>query len=100
MDDESTSHWFAPISVQVRGTLTANELALYVALVWRADKTGCCYPSHKTLAKDAGMSVSTAQRTIRSLVDKGVVTKVHRHNPETGGQTSNTYHIPLWDSKV
>lgn len=61
---------FSAIPRHLFGTLTAYELAVVAAIHSRYPNA---YPSHHLLAHDAGMSVSSAQRTLLSLQEKGLV---------------------------
>lgn len=85
---------FGMVPTYLRGHLTPNELAVYIALTWRHGSTGAIFPSHGTIAEDVLMSRSTVIRTLQSLKDKGLVTweAVQRAN---GAQTSNRYTIHL-----
>lgn len=76
----------------LRGHLTANEIAVYVALSCRADGANYCYPSHATIAGESGMSVRTAQRVLVSLREKGLVEWSQRRG-EKGDLTSNGYRL-------
>lgn len=85
---------FGMIPRHLRGHLTAIELAVYVALSWRLDEQGCAYPSHKTLADEAGTSVASARRALETLRDLGLVTWEGRLDP-AGDKTSNLYRIAV-----
>lgn len=85
---------FGMVPKWVRGHLTANEIAVYVALTWRMGAGGSVFPSHDTIAEDAGMSTSTAQRTLKALKAKGLVTWENRSR-NGGGKTSNTYSVSV-----
>lgn len=56
------------------------------------DGTSPCWPSHKTLADETGMSKSTVIRTLSKLQEKGLVLTSHRAK-ETNQQTSNSYKV-------
>lgn len=86
---------FGIIPRRLRGKLNPNEIAVYVALTWRADETGVCWPSHSTLAEDCGSSVSVVQRALKSLHAKQLVTWVTRTN-DNGGRTSNGYQVAIF----
>ena len=92
-DDHASG--FGVVPRYLRGRLTAYEIAVYVALSWRADANGRCWLRHKRLAAEAGCSVSSAQRALRSLREKGLVTWEPRQGND-GGVECNTYTILVW----
>ena len=74
--------------------ITAQAVRLYAVLKRYADKTdGTCYPSHKTIAKRMGVSVSTVKRAMEELTSISAVTIEPRYNNATGEQTSNLYTV-------
>jgi len=85
---------FGMVPTYLRGHLTPNELAVYIALTWRHGATGAIFPSHSTIGEDVLMSRSTVIRTLQSLRDKGLVTWEAVQRPN-GAQTSNRYTIHL-----
>jgi DNA-binding transcriptional regulator YhcF (GntR family) len=58
----------------------------------RANDAGECYPSHRTIAEDWGMSVSTVKRALEDLETAGCIKKSARHL-ERGGRTSSQYYV-------
>ena len=93
MNDDSTG--FAIIPRHLLGKLAGIEVATYVSLVSFADERGDCWPSLRSIASRAGLSVSTTQRALIGLEEKLVVTRTPRKAPD-GGQTSNAYHVAIW----
>lgn len=89
---------FGIVPRYLRGTLTAYEIALYVALSWRADETGVSWAGQATLATDAGMSRSTVQRALNGLEKKGLVKSQPWANAK--GRTSNVYALRVWADPV
>jgi hypothetical protein len=87
---------FGMVPKYLRGQLTAIEIAVFVALTWRADSYGLCWPSHDRLRQDAGMSINSVKRALDSLREKGLVDWEPRFHPEHGGPTSNMYLITVW----
>lgn len=94
MPDENSRTGFGIAPQFLRGMVTPNELAIYVALSWYADSDGCGYPSHAALARDTGMSVPSVKRALTGLRDKGLVTWRAR-GAKARGQTSNAYRLRL-----
>jgi len=52
-------------------TLDSTEKVIYVGLRLYADKTGHCWPSMRSLAKDLGLHKNTIQKSIQALKEKG-----------------------------
>ncbi len=74
--------------------LTANATLVLHALLDRANsKTGECFPSIKTIAKDTNLSKSSVQRGLKELLTAGVIVKKARFKAGSGAQTSNLYTI-------
>lgn len=86
---------FGIIPRYLRGRLTAYEIAVYVALTWRADRNGECWIRHKRIAEEAGMSTATSRRTLDSLREKGLVTWMPKYDAD-GAVACNTYRIHVW----
>ena len=64
-----------------------------VALCNHADRdTGSCFPSIRTLMREASMSRSSVQRQIKALADAGIV-EVGATFDKSGRQSSNGYRI-------
>ena len=49
-----------------------------------------CWPSHKTIAEEVNLSISTVKRSIAELVELGAVVKENRYGKD-GSPTSNEY---------
>lgn len=89
-EDSTRESGFGIVHRSLRGRLTPTELAVYVALTWRADGKGFCWPSYATIAEDAGVSRRTAVNAIQLLVSKGLVETYQRRDSH-GNVTSNGY---------
>lgn len=63
-------------------------------LVSRADAKGEAYPSHATLAAEAGFSASTVRASLKSLSVAGLVSWRHRKGKREN-LTSNVYRLTL-----
>ncbi|MFG6319526.1 MAG: helix-turn-helix domain-containing protein [Clostridia bacterium] len=78
--------------------LNEHEKILYIVLLRYGNKA---FPSLSTLSKKCGFSKSTAQRTIDSLISKGLLKKKNRINKKNGN-TSNIYILfdddKIWES--
>ncbi len=70
--------------------LSSNEKIVYGCLAKHQGNHEAGFPSHKLIAKECGISVSTVKRMINSLVKKGFVQKQRRTNPN-GSNTTNLY---------
>jgi hypothetical protein len=86
---------FVAVPRYLVGTLTANEIAVYVALVSDADSTGYCYPTHARISAGAGLSESSVKRALVTLRERGVIEWTQRRN-ERGDLTSNFYKVNMW----
>ena len=82
----------AGVSNELHPDLSSTEKLVLIILANRADKSGNCYPSYETIAKEAYCSVRTACRVVKSLCDKKLITKQNNYR-ESGYQTSNLYSL-------
>lgn len=58
--------------------LSANTLAVYIYLLYRADRrTGQCYPGMPTMAKTLHLSRSTVLRCVKALEESGLIVTEH-----------------------
>ncbi|AXF51479.1 replication initiation protein [Erwinia phage Pavtok] len=74
--------------------LKTNEKMVLVMLANRCNHdTGRCDPSHKRLAQDCGMSLSTLKRCIERLSEQGMLTIEHRS--QDGVNLPNQYHLHI-----
>lgn len=95
-NDDSGSG-FGIVPKYLRGSLTAHEIAVYVALTWRANEYGRCWLRHRRLAKEAGCSISTTQRALNAMRDKGIVSWQPMEGPD-GDVVCNIYTLHVWHS--
>lgn len=73
--------------------VSSNAIRTYCVLRRFSDNTtGECYPSRKTIAMKARLSVSTLDRAIAELVENGAITVVPRKNA-SGDWSSNLYTV-------
>jgi DNA-binding transcriptional MocR family regulator len=71
-----------------------SDLRVYGVLCTRRNrKTKRCNPSHESIARDAGYSVSTVKAALRRLRALGYVDWINSRGP-TGGQGTNSYWLP------
>ena len=64
---------FVPVPFHAIG-LTGSQLATYVSIrSFKNSKTGKCYPTMRTIAKRASLSVRTVQAAKRALRDHGLL---------------------------
>lgn len=69
-----------------------RAVRLYAILARYADADGYCWPSRRTLAERMRCSVDTLDRTVRELVDGGMLTVTVRHD-DAGDRASNGYTV-------
>ncbi len=81
---------FAPIPTEVLRcpNLTGNDKVVLAALLRRAGKNGHCWPSHKTLGGDCGMSVDQIRYAVSHLIE----CKLIRTQRRVGGSNSYTFN--------
>jgi hypothetical protein len=72
--------------------LTPTLKLLLMALADAADNQGVCWPSISTLAKKCSVSTRTVQRSLRVLIDSGLLTAESRRRRD-GSSTSNRYRL-------
>jgi len=75
--------------------LPVDKLVL-IAIGNFADENHQCFPSRKTLAKLAMCSIDTVDRSIRRLIESGMLAKDARI-ADRGGLKSNCYSLPVGD---
>lgn len=78
--------------------LNEHEKILYIVLLRYGNKA---FPSLSTISQKCGFSKRTAQRTIDTLIEKGILKKKNRINKKNGN-TSNEYTLidndKIWSS--
>ena len=65
---------------------------VYIYLCDRANNEGSCFPSHRKIAKDLGLSISTVKRAIKDLEQAEVIEKAARFHLKNG-RRSNLYWV-------
>lgn len=94
----SDTSGFGIVPRYLRGTLDAYEIAMYVALSWRADEHGISWAKQSLLADEAGMGRTKAQAVLNSLEAKGLVKSMPWANGK--GRSSNVYAVRVWAEPV
>ena len=72
--------------------LPSRAKVVYLYLCDRANDEGSCFPSHRKIAEDLGLSMSTVKRAIRDLEQAEVIEKAARFH-EKNGRRSNLYWV-------
>lgn len=72
--------------------LPHRAVAVYMYLCDRADGKGSSFPSHRTIANNLGLSVSTVKRAIADLERAGCLEKQPRYHGNNG-RSSNLYTV-------
>lgn len=75
-----------------RQALTPTLKLVLMALADAADDRGVCWPRVSTLAKKCTVSMRTVQRSLRSLIDRGLLIAEPRRGRD-GSSTSNRYRL-------
>ena len=66
--------------------------AIYLRLLYHADKHGQCWPAGETMAVKSGMNIKTVQRAIKRLESEGWIT-TDRTGHDENGHRRNVYTI-------
>jgi len=69
-------------------SVNATAKMVYLVLASHADREGFCWPSHQTIAAEAGVSVDTVQRALIALRGVGALSW-------TRSRTSNRYRVAV-----
>lgn len=75
--------------ISLNPNLSPYEKAVFNVLLTRSMNKNFCFPSQKTIAKEAGCGLTKAKSVLKSLEVKGLIKK--RKNPR---YRSNEYEIP------
>jgi DNA-binding transcriptional MocR family regulator len=89
----SDNEGFGIVPKALRGQKPA-VIAVYAVLAMRWAPGSAVFPSHKTIALEAGISERTAQRALSALRDLGFVEWEQRVGPD-GSLTSNVYRLTI-----
>jgi len=77
--------------------LSLGAAVCYGRLAQYAGEDGLAYPSHKTLAKELGVTPRSIQKYIKELEREGFLRIINRVEAETKIQQSNVYEF-LWNN--
>lgn len=80
-------------------SLKSRALSVLLYLIDRSNKDLKCFPAIPTMAKQLHISVSTAKRALKELVEEGFVKKESRFREMNRGQTSNLYTLILFEKE-
>ena len=74
--------------------LTVNEFVVYGYLVKCSDKSHKCFSSRRTIARRCNISVTTVDKALSGLIDKGLIDKTSRFDfSKEKQQLSNIYTL-------
>ncbi|MDN7998158.1 helix-turn-helix domain-containing protein [Burkholderia multivorans] len=79
------------LRAQARLNVNSTQMVVLLQLLdfwWAVD--GSAHPSIATVAERIDLTPKQVQRTVNALVEKGLITRIHRTLP-SGGKTSNQY---------
>ena len=92
-DVSSSRQGYTTALTQIRRTdLKSSAKAVAFALLTRAGNKMVAWPSLKTLAGDAGLSVRCVRSCLRLLEQAEIITTIPRHRSD-GSHTSNAYRF-------
>ncbi|WP_425400172.1 hypothetical protein [Aeoliella sp.] len=80
-------NWF--IDTQM-ATLTSSERSAWFVL-WRAERNGVASVSHQEIATKCGVSRRQAITAVNGLIDKELIRRIEKGNPQTS--TANKYTL-------
>lgn len=83
-----------PNEIARDSSLDPYAKAVLLVLVSRGGANGQCWPSLATIAKEAGCGLQRAQKALRMLKERGLITWVNR-TKSASGRASNLYRIRL-----
>ena len=91
----NSSYNFIAMGVLLNGAehLTASEFKLMAMIIKRMNADGSCWPSRSLMASDAGVSINTLDKMLKSLKAKNWLESEARYK-EDGSQTSSVWRIP------
>lgn len=92
MKYDKDSYVVIPNKKTIRGEASTVQ-SVYFWICDHADAGGECWPSIKTLAKEAGCSERTVDAAVKRLVELGILTKSNRFKDNE--QQTNIYQINL-----
>lgn len=73
--------------------LSPKAMLVYLYLCGRSGRESkTCFPSIKTISKEAKLSESSVKRSLKELQERNYITKEHRFR-NNGGKSSNLYYI-------
>lgn len=75
-------------------SVTPAAKLTYAILSSHADEHGVCFPSHPTIARTSGLSVSSVQRAIKELTALGLVAQESRRR-SSGARSTNRYVLAI-----
>jgi len=85
------------VLIERQQALQLDSLGLNIVLIllkhwWRADD-GAPYPSKQKIADMTGKSLSSVQRSVRKLEERGLVKREKRYAKDSSAQLSNGYAL-------
>jgi DNA-binding transcriptional MocR family regulator len=72
-----------------------SELLALLALADHANDEGYCWPSLGTIAQKVRISRSQITRVLKSLEEKGYISRQRRYNPDNGAYASTMYKVNI-----
>lgn len=91
--------WDDGVYISQRSIWVQDDLNVYEKIVWMclekfANGKDCAWPSYATLARECSISRAQVKRTVKSLIEKGLLAKETRQNPD-GSYSTNLYTLFL-----
>ena len=89
-----TMAWAREAMMDLPTSMSATSRLLLLLLADHANEQGVCWPTVSHLADEVACTPRSVQRSIKALVEHGVLQVVPRKT-EDGGQASNFYRLIL-----
>ncbi|OPL09826.1 MAG: hypothetical protein AVO34_05265 [Firmicutes bacterium ML8_F2] len=81
-------------SIWIQDDLNVYEKMLWMCLEKYANGKGVAWPGKATLSRECSMSIAQTKRTIRSLIDKGLLEKEIRKTEQCFETNLYTLYLP------
>ncbi len=92
-DGRKKSWFYIENDIIDRTDLNKHEKYLYMVLARYVDKEDKAFPSYTELSEKAGLGRTTIIKAIKTLEEKGLLTKVTRHKENSKENHSNLYTL-------
>lgn len=92
---EKNNFFLVPNKAHLSGLKPKVQVVFFWLTTYMNSKN-TCFPSRKTLAENAGLSLKTVDSALKKLEELGLIAKENRFNKNE--QTTNSYYVKIIDS--